>query len=351
MSKRIFEHPEIPVSEKETEVWRSIGELEKSPQFRTWMEREFPEGSGELSEEDREMSRRNFVKLMGASSALAGLTLASCRRPESYILPLKDGPEWQVPGKALYYASTMPRAGGSVPLVVTTNEGRPTKLEPNRKSPDGGGTDAFTQASVLDLYSPSRSRDILSGGKKASGADFAKAMSEALQGGAKLGIVFGEDDSPTRNRLVTELGEKFAGSKFYAYEPLTGEARKSVCAEAFGADGATVVADYSKAKRILSIDADFACLDQQGQVKQFFAGRQGGGADYKNEIDPEKIYALGIIDGPFAMVWGLIAAVIYSGYRIDKKYHGELQKELATRRQERASAQANEGRLAPGESP
>ena len=243
MSKRIFQHPEIPASEKGTAAWRSIGELEKTPQFRTWMEREFPEGSGELSAEDREMSRRNFVKLMGASSALAGLTLASCRRPESYILPYKEGPEWLVPGKALYYATTMPRAGGSVPLVVTTNDGRPTKLEPNRSSPDGGGTDAFTQASVLDLYSPSRSRDILKDGQKATSEEFVKTMSQALQGGAKLGVVVGEDDSPTRNRLVKELGTKFAGAKFYAYEPLCGEARKAVCREAFGADGATAVAD------------------------------------------------------------------------------------------------------------
>ena len=51
-----------------------------------------------------------------------------------------------------------------------------------------------------------------------------------------------------------------------------------------------------------------------------------------SEIAPEKIYALGIIDGPFAMVWGLIAAVIYSGYRIDKKYHTEVQRDLAARK-------------------
>ncbi|HEY5645901.1 MAG TPA: MFS transporter [Pseudomonadales bacterium] len=51
-----------------------------------------------------------------------------------------------------------------------------------------------------------------------------------------------------------------------------------------------------------------------------------------SEIAPEKIHALGIIDGPFAMVWGLIAAAIYSGYRIDRSYHAEVQKQLVARR-------------------
>jgi MoCo/4Fe-4S cofactor protein with predicted Tat translocation signal len=305
MSKRIWQHPELPASDQGTEVWRSIGELENTPQFRTWMEREFPEGSGELSEEDRELSRRSFVKLMGASSALAGLTLASCRRPEGYIVPYRDAPEWMVPGKGLFYATSMPRSGGAVPLVVTTYDGRPTKLEPNRKHADGGGTDAFTQASVLDLYSPSRSRTILKNGAAAKPADFVAAMGEVATGNGKIGFVFGEDDSPTRNRLVKELATTYSAAKFYTYEALTGEGRKAACAEGLGADGAATVADFSKAKRILSLDSDFASLDQQGKVKDFFAGRQGGGADYKHEVDPAKMNRLYVVETAYSMTGGM----------------------------------------------
>jgi hypothetical protein len=76
-----------------------------------------------------------------------------------------------IPGKATYYASAMPRAHGATPLVVTTFEGRPTKLGPNKLHPDAEGTDAFAQASVLDLYSPSRSRTVLKSGKAAKRAD------------------------------------------------------------------------------------------------------------------------------------------------------------------------------------
>ena len=86
MSKRVWNHPEVPADEAGTQVWRSPAELEGSPLFQDWLHREFPEKNGELTEEEREFSRRNFVKLMGASSALAGLGLASCRRPESLSL-------------------------------------------------------------------------------------------------------------------------------------------------------------------------------------------------------------------------------------------------------------------------
>lgn len=305
MSKRIWQHPEVPASEQGTEVWRSVGELEKTPQFRTWMEREFPAGTAELTEDERALSRRNFTKLMGASSALAGLTLASCRRPESYVVPYKQGPEWIIPGKPLYYASSMPRATGAVPLVVTTNEGRPTKLEPNRSHPNGGGTDAFTQASVLDLYAPNRSKDILHKGAKASREAFVAAMTEVAQGSGKIGFVFGEDDSPTRARLVKDLGAAFSGSKFYRYEALSGEARKQVNAGAFGSDGADVVADFSKAKRILSLDADFAGLDQQGEVGPFFKGRQGGSDNYKHEIDSKKMNRLYMVETAYSMTGGM----------------------------------------------
>lgn len=50
------------------------------------------------------------------------------------------------------------------------------------------------------------------------------------------------------------------------------------------------------------------------------------------EVGSEKIFALGLIDGPFAMVWGLIAACFYAGYRIDREYHAKIQAELRAAR-------------------
>ncbi|NIP91996.1 MAG: TAT-variant-translocated molybdopterin oxidoreductase, partial [Akkermansiaceae bacterium] len=260
MSKRIWQHPESPAEDSAVASWRSVGELEKSPAFQDYLDREFPEGSGHLSEEERESSRRSFIKLMGASSALSGLALVSCRRPESYIVPYKKAPEWVIPGKPLYYASTRPRAEGAVPLVVTTYEGRPTKLESNRDHPDGGGSDALTQASVLNLYDPKRSRDFLNKGVKTSRESFAHAMRGIAMTPGKIAFVFGEDDCPTRNRLKGELATAYPGSKFYGYEALRGSGKRAADEGSFGAGNEAVV-DFEKADRILSLDCDFLGLD------------------------------------------------------------------------------------------
>ena len=178
MSKRNWHHPEVPADERETRAWRSVGDLEEAPGLREWLDREFPRGEGHLTEEEREVSRRGFVKLMGASSALAGFGLASCLRPEAYIVPDEKGPEWIIPGKPLYYATARPTAEGAVPVLATCFEGRPTKLEPNRERPEGAGTDAFTQASVLNLYDPSRSVEFRHAGEGSSRTEFAAVMAE-----------------------------------------------------------------------------------------------------------------------------------------------------------------------------
>src|SRR5690606_5225207 len=150
-STRIFPHPDVRAA-KTTAAWRSSAQLEDSAESRHWLDREFPQGAAEMAgEEDADNSRRSFLKLMGASTALAGFGMAACRRPETYIVPYTKAPEWVIPGKATYYASSMPGAAGATPVVVTTFEGRPTKLGPNNLHPDANGANAFVQASVLDL--------------------------------------------------------------------------------------------------------------------------------------------------------------------------------------------------------
>ena len=132
--KRRWPHPEMPKTGKR--FWRSTGELEDTPEFREMVEREFPGSAAEMAdEEDAENSRRSFLKLMGASTALAGFGMVGCRRPEKHILPYTKHVEWIVPGKPLYYASAMPRPDGCTPVVVTTYEGRPTHVQGNPASP------------------------------------------------------------------------------------------------------------------------------------------------------------------------------------------------------------------------
>src|SRR6266498_1355341 len=141
--KRVFQHPSGPSTGKR--YWRSLGELSDTPEFREWLEREFPAGVAELN--GAEWSRRSLLKLIGASMALAGFGLNGCRRPEAHLVPFTKNVEWTIPGKFLYYATAMPRRTGAIPLIATTVDGRPIKLEGNPLHPGrGGATDTFAHA-------------------------------------------------------------------------------------------------------------------------------------------------------------------------------------------------------------
>src|SRR6201984_1181635 len=173
--KRVFHHPPEPSTG--TKYWRSLGELNDTPEFRQWLEREFPPDSAELNGD--EWSRRDFVKLMSASMALAGVGLTSCRRPELHLVPFTKNVEWTIPGKFLYYATAMPRRTGGIPFIATTVYVRPIKLEGNPLHPASGGTtDTFVQASILDLYDPTRSKRFVQKGKPGRREEVEKFLGE-----------------------------------------------------------------------------------------------------------------------------------------------------------------------------
>ena len=282
MSKRKWHHPEVPAEERGTKVWRSAGELEDTSGLRQWVDREFPRASEMMrDEEDQENTRRSFLKLMGASTALAGLGLASCRRPESLIVPFVDSVEWTIPGKPTYYATNMPSSHGATPLVAINYEGRPTKLESNKQSPDSNGVDSFVSASILNLYDPARSRYFLSTGEAIPREDALTKLTKYTESG-KFGIVFGDDDSLTRTELIGKIKAKHAGAKFYSYEALAGAGKKASDSAIFGKH-ASVKADFAKAGKILSIDCDFLELDKQGSLKGFYDRRRPEGANYDED--------------------------------------------------------------------
>lgn len=282
MSKRKWHHPEVPAEELGTKVWRSAGELEDTPGLRQWVDREFPRAAEVMrDEEDQENTRRDFLKLMGASTALAGLGLASCRRPEALIVPYLDSVEWTVPGKATYYATSMPCSTGAIPLVAATFEGRPTKLEPNKQNPAANGAGSHVQASVLGLYDPARSRYFLENGRSI-GRDDAVAKLDAYTSGGNFCVILGEDDSLTRTDLIGKIRAKHGGAKFYAYEALAGAGKRASDAGIFGKH-AVVKADFSKADKVLSLDCDFLELDHQGGTKAFFDRRRPEGEGYNED--------------------------------------------------------------------
>ena len=153
--------------------WRSLEELADSPAFRELVAREFPQ---QAETWDDPVGRRTFIKLMGASLALAGLSGCVFQPPEK-IVPYVKQPEETIPGKALFFATAAPLFGAATPVLVRSNEGRPTKIEGNPDHPNNrpsefpkddaaqdprgsSATDIFTQASILGLYDPDRSQTL-----------------------------------------------------------------------------------------------------------------------------------------------------------------------------------------------
>src|SRR5947209_1915836 len=268
--KRVLEHPAEKLTGKR--YWRSLDEFSETPEFRGWLEREFPAGAAQLDGD--EWSRRGFLKLMGASMALAGFGLTSCRRPEMNLVPFTKSVEWTIPGKALYYATAMPRRTGAMPLIAATVDGRPIKIEGNPLHPaSGGATDTFAQASLLDLYDPARSKRFVEKGQRdekgkkvddfqtRDRAAFEKYLGDlrtkiGADGGAGLAFLVEEVHSPTRERLRAELTKAYPKMRWCVYDPLLTEAQAFATQLSFG-DNARLVPRFERADVVLALDSDF----------------------------------------------------------------------------------------------
>ncbi len=258
--KRKFEHPAAPASEQLTgpKYWRSLDELAGTPGFKAQLEREFPEGADTLNGVDR----RHFMKIMAASFALGGVGVAGCRRPEKFILPYGKSVEGIIPGLPSYYATAMPVRKSAIPLLAETHQGRPTKLEGNPTyQPHGGAASLAAQASILDLYDPDRATAHTKGGavlKREQVDELLAKISQTYAGtqGAGLAFLAEESSSPTRRRLVAALRAKFPRSVWSEYEPISDEAPVAAAQAAFGS-AVKPLYHFAKAKRIVSIDADF----------------------------------------------------------------------------------------------
>ena len=155
------------------QYWRSLEELAQTDGFYEMLHREFPRQASVWPEGS---SRRDFLKLMSASMALAGLS-ACVKQPLEPIVPYVRQPHEIVLGKPLFFASTMPFAGYGLPVLVESHEGRPTKIEGNPQHPASlGGTDVFMQASILDMYDPDRAQNVTYAGEIRSWNAFTDAM-------------------------------------------------------------------------------------------------------------------------------------------------------------------------------
>src|SRR5688500_15786768 len=121
------------------EYWRSLESLTETPEFKDFLHREFPQNASEWLDP---FGRRNFLKLMGASLALAGVS-ACTRQPNEELVPYVRQPEELVPGKPLFYATAMPMNGAGMGLLVAIHERRPQQSMGNPVHPASRGATAI----------------------------------------------------------------------------------------------------------------------------------------------------------------------------------------------------------------
>lgn len=243
--------------------WKSLNELAQNQEYQKFVEREFPENATELNDG---VSRRGFLRVMGASIALAGL--AACRRPVQKILPYSKQPEDVVPGIPLHYATAMPFLGNLTGLVIENHEGRPTKVEGNELHPGSqGNTNVYQQATMLEMYDPDRSKYPLKDGKKASTNDFVVFAQEFFADqNKKVAFISEANSSPTYTALKEGALRKFRNSTWVTYEPFGENNAIEGTRIAFGRRLRTHY-NFTNADIVVSLDDDFLAATHPNNVE------------------------------------------------------------------------------------
>jgi molybdopterin-containing oxidoreductase family iron-sulfur binding subunit len=274
------------------EFWRNLEELAGTPEFHDLVEREFPrQAIGWGEDENPVEGRRNFLKLMGASLALGGLA-ACTRQPTEQITPYTVQPEYLVPGKPLFFASTMTLSGVGTGVLVESHEGRPTKIEGNPEHPASlGACDSYTQASVLGLYDPDRARVVNHQGEMRSWTDFYNFLAGFLDrqkgnGGAGIRILTETITSPTLAAQFDAIEKLYPAAKWHRWEPAGAHSARAGAELAFGQPVNTYY-NLENANVIVAIDSDFLNSGPGWlrYTRQFSAGRRvEGGRTTMNRL-------------------------------------------------------------------
>jgi MoCo/4Fe-4S cofactor protein with predicted Tat translocation signal len=269
------------------EYWRSLEELAGSQAFQEALHREFPKGASEWLDT---VSRRGFLKVMGASLGLAGMS-GCVKLPFEPIVPYVRQPEGVIPGRPMYYATACTLGGYASPLLVESHLGRPTKIEGNDRHPAAlSGTDIFAQASILTMYDPDRSQGVISMGDQRSWQAFLTAMRGPLSAqkslqGEGIRILTTTISSPTLADQLRNFLRIYPQAKWHVYEPVNRDNVLEGAKLAFGQPVETRY-DFTKADVIVSLDANFLYAGYPGNTRYIrdFAARRNPDSGNMNRL-------------------------------------------------------------------
>ena len=279
------------VSPSKPKFWRSLDELSDSDEVKVWLHREFPEKASEFTDPE---GRRQFLQLMGASVALAGLSSACTRQPAEAIVPYAKAPEQFIPGKPVFFATVLSTDGAAQGVLVESHMGRPTKIEGNPDHPGSlGSTDHFAQAEILNLYDPDRSKAVMYRTEASTWSAFVAAIRPLLDGqkalkGEGLRILATTTTSPTLAAQMAELLKQFPLAKWHVHDPLSRRNAMDGARMAFGRPLQSVY-NLAEADVLISLDADFLGLggDKVANARAFAARRA---VDTPSEREMSRLY-------------------------------------------------------------
>jgi MoCo/4Fe-4S cofactor protein with predicted Tat translocation signal len=288
----------------ERHLWRGLEDLADTAEHRAFLEHEFPndplnESSTESNADSSDgVHRRDVLKWMAASAALAGLS-GCTKMPEQKIVPYVRPPEEVIPGKPLFYATSMTMGGVATGILVESNMGRPTKVEGNPLHPGSlGATDIFAQAHVLGLYDPDRSQTVIHEGRISTWGTFVAEVNDlrnnfAATKGKGLRILTETITSPSLAAQIQELLKEFPEAKWHQWEPCSGENIREGTKLAFG-EYVNPVYRFDKAEVIVSLDSDFL-YSGRGAVRyarDFASRRLSEGPKTTSESTMNRLYVV-----------------------------------------------------------
>jgi MoCo/4Fe-4S cofactor protein with predicted Tat translocation signal len=233
-------------------------ELAETPEFRAYAEPEFPPGADDPRVT---FDRREMLKVMAASAAMAGLT-GCTKLPTQKIVPYVRQPEEIIPGKPLFYATAVTLGGVATGVLVESHMGRPTKIEGNPDHPGSlGATDVFAQASILGMYDPDRSQAVVQDGRISSSSEFQSELSDALAGqggpgGAGIRLLSPVVTSPCLAAQIRAFLKAHPSAKWHQYDSVARDNCREGAKLAFG-EYVNPVYRLGQAEVILALDSDF----------------------------------------------------------------------------------------------
>ena len=209
---------------------------------------------------DNGLSRRNFLSLIAASVALAGLE--GCKKPVQKIIPYVEAEIGTIPGIPKYYASTLPFKNNALGVVIENHDERPVKVEGNEKHPTSlGKSNSFAQASTLEMYDPDRARGVKFEGNKVDWNEYLKFAKSINDGNGKgLAVLMQESSSPTIKSLQEDFKKNLPNADWVVYESVNNENLYDGIELAFS-KRLQPLYRLEKAQIIVSLGSDFLGVD------------------------------------------------------------------------------------------